>query len=376
MVNQMGPAELTQNTSLPKLDVIYFYLTNDCNLRCRHCWISPKYSDSTVSSSSLSFELYCSIIKEAKPLGLSTVKLTGGEPLLHPRILDILDFTRSEDISLSIETNGVLCSKEIASKIANSKTPFVSVSLDGINAETHEWVRGVKGCFDDTITGIKNLVNAGVNAQIIMSVMKYNCDQMESMVRLAESLGVGSIKFNVVQPTSRGEQLFKSGDALSIEELIKIGHWVENNLSSSKVKISYGHPLSFRPLGNMFGHNGNGCGICRIKSIIGVLSDGSYALCGIGKSVPELVFGNAQNDKLGNIWADSNVLKEIREFLPSHLEGVCSNCVMKNICLGSCIAQNYYLKKSLWAPNWYCEEAYNKGLFPVQRLFHNQLTLK
>jgi SynChlorMet cassette radical SAM/SPASM protein ScmF len=319
----------------------------------------------------LPFELYCSIIKEAKPLGLSTVKLTGGEPLLHPQIIDIIDFTRREGLSLSIETNGVLCTKEIASNIAFAKNPFVCVSLDGVNAETHEWVRGVKGCFDDALTGIKNLINAGVKTQIIMAIMKHNSDQMEPMVRLAESLGVGSVKFNIVQPTSRGEQLFKSGDTLSIEELINIGDWVENNLSSSKVKISYGHPLSFRPLGNMFGHHGSGCGICRIKNIIGVLSDGSYALCCIGKTIPELIFGNARNDKLDRIWANSPILKELRDYLPSHLEGVCSECAMKNICLGSCIAQNYYLTKSLWAPHWYCEEAYKKGLFPVKRLFND-----
>jgi hypothetical protein len=36
--------------------------------------------------------------------------------------------------------------------------------------------------------------------------------------------------------------------------------------------------------------------------------------------------------------------------------------------LGSCIAQNYYRGKSIWAPYWYCEQARNQGLFPETRI--------
>lgn len=352
-----------------KLNVIYFYLTDDCNLRCRHCWISPKYSSGNVSCSSLPFELYCSIIKEAKQLGLSSVKLTGGEPLLHPNINDIIDFTTSEGIRLTIETNGVLCTKELAHKIAQGKLPFVSVSLDGIDAETHEWVRGVNGCYDAAITGIINLVEAGLRPQIIMTIMRHNMGQMEAMVKLAESLGAGSVKFNVVQPTARGKIMHERDETPSIEDLISIGEWVENVLShSTKLKIHFGHPMAFRPLGNMFGEKGSGCGVCGIKGIIGVLPDGSYAMCGIGESIPELIFGNASKDKLEAVWQNSSIIKELHECLPSSLQGICSKCLMKEVCLGSCIAQNYYRSKSLWAPFWYCEEANNKGLFPRTRL--------
>jgi hypothetical protein len=41
---------------------------------------------------------------------------------------------------------------------------------------------------------------------------------------------------------------------------------------------------------------------------------------------------------------------------------------MKGRCLGSCIAQNYYTSKSLWAPYWYCAQARERGLFPETRV--------
>ena len=142
------------------LNQIYFYLTEGCNLRCLHCWIAPKFQDEGSPYPVLSLDLFKSIVEQAKPLGLSGLKLTGGEPLMHPEIGEILEYIRGEDLNLTMETNGVLCSPEIARQIRACKNPFVSVSLDGADAKTHEWVRGVRGCFESALEGIKHLVNA------------------------------------------------------------------------------------------------------------------------------------------------------------------------------------------------------------------------
>ena len=351
------------------LSQIYFYLTEGCNLRCRHCWIAPKYQSESNSYPALDLDLFKSIIKQAKPLGLTGVKLTGGEPLLHPEIKEILEYIRTEELRLTVETNGVLCTPELARKIAACKDPFVSVSLDGADAETHEWVRGVEGSFQASLKGIRVLVNAGFKPQMIMTIMRHNRDQLEPIVRLAERLGAGSVKFNIVQPTARGKNLHESGEALNIEELVELGRRVEDTLSArANMSIYHSHPMAFRPLGKMFGANGDGCSVCGVLGILGVLADGSYALCGIGETVPDLVFGHGATDPLKDVWNNAPILLELREELPQGLKGVCSDCLMKGLCLGSCIAQNYYRSKSIWAPYWYCEEAHNRGLFPDTRI--------
>lgn len=351
------------------LNQIYFYLTEGCNLRCRHCWVAPKFQTEDRSYSILSVDLFKSIVEQAKPLGLSGLKLTGGEPLLHPEISEILEHVRREDLNISIETNGVLCTPEIARQIGEFQNPFVSVSLDGAYAETHEWVRGVSGCFEAALEGIGNLVTSGINPQVIMCIMRCNKDQMEPMVRLAESVGAESVKFNIIQPTARGEKLHESGDTLAIEELVELGSWVENSLSDSTLlPLYYDHPAAFRPMSKMFGDRGDGCSKCGILGILGVLANGSYALCGIGENVPELVFGHAEEDLLEEIWKDTDILNELRSGLTDLLEGICADCLMKDLCLGSCIAQNFYRSKRLWTPFWYCEEARKVGFFPNTRI--------
>ena len=348
---------------------IYFYLTEGCNLRCRHCWLQPKYQTTGHTYPALSLDLFGSIIEQAKPLGLSGVKLTGGEPLLHPRIHEMLGVVRDEGLRLTVETNGVLCTPELAEKMRSCKKAFVSVSLDGADAETHEWVRGVKGCFEAALNGVRTLVNAGLRPQIIMTVMRRNKDHMEAVVRLAESLGAGSVKFNIVQPIARGEKMHETRDTLTIEELVELGEWVENTLSvSADLRIFHSHPLAFRPLSRAYGDRASGCGICGILGIIGVLADGSYALCGIGETVPDLVFGQADRDRLEDIWENTAVLNELRAGLPGRVSGICADCLMQGTCLGNCIALNYSNGGNLWAPFWYCERARKAGLFPEARM--------
>jgi len=362
-------SEKSEDRTYP-LNQIYFYLTEGCNLRCRHCWIAPKYQSEGNSYPALDLDLFKSIIEQAKPLGLTGVKLTGGEPLLHPQIFEILEVIRKEDLSLNVETNGVLCTPELAGKMVACKNPFVSVSLDGADAETHEWVRGVAGCFEAALKGIQNLAKVGLRPQVIMTIMRHNKNQMESLVRFAESSGAGSVKFNILQPTVRGERMHFTGEALTIEELVDLGKWVENTLSAATdLNLIYDHPIAFRPLGKMFGNNGDGCGFCGILGILGVLANGAYALCGIGETIPDLVFGYAAKEPLENIWNNVPVLVELREGLPRRLKGICGNCLVKGMCLGSCVAQNYYRSKDIWAPFWFCQEAYKIGLFPETRVF-------
>ena len=134
------------------------------------------------------------------------------------------------------------------------------------------------------------------------------------------------------------------------------------------MRLYYDHPLAFRPLGKMFGDSGDGCGVCGILGILGVLADGSYSLCGIGETVPDLIFGHAETDRLEAVWTETPMLLELRNGLPKRLEGICGDCLMKGVCLGSCIAQNYYSRKNLWKSFWYCEQAHGKGLFPKTRM--------
>lgn len=359
-------SEETGQSALPRLNLLYFYLTEGCNLACRHCWLAPRLDTVGTRYPSLPVELFETAIREARPLGLSGVKLTGGEPLLHPHFKRLLEIVRREELGLTIETNGLLCTEETAAEIARSPRPFVSVSLDGTDAETHEWVRGVPGSFAGARRAVSHLVNAGLRPQIIFTVMNRNAGQVDAIVAMAEELGAGSVKFNVVQPTARGERLHERQQTLSIAELVELGRYVERELAPrTRLRLFFDHPQAFRAMSRIA--RGDGRGACGILGILGVLATGHYALCGIGEQVPDLVFGEVGKDSLAVVWRDHSVLKALRQGLPERLGGICSDCLMKERCLGACVAQNYYGASDLWAPFWFCEQAEKAGLFPASR---------
>ncbi|MCD4686121.1 MAG: radical SAM protein, partial [Anaerolineae bacterium] len=130
----------------PPLVSFYIYLTGGCNLACKHCWIAPSFQPDGGTGGHLPFELFELAIEEALPLGLQNIMLTGGEPTLHPDFERMVDHIAEQGVGLTIETNGILLTKRLAERIKEVPTfGFISVSLDGADAETHDAFRGVDG---------------------------------------------------------------------------------------------------------------------------------------------------------------------------------------------------------------------------------------
>ncbi len=352
--------------TIPPLTTYYMYISGGCNLACRHCWISPTFEKDGGRGECLDFNLYKIAVDEGIPLGLKQIKFTGGEPLLHPDFVKMTDYATERGIRTWMETNGTLLTSEIASYLKNKTSlNFISVSLDGAIASTNDSFRNVKGSFDRALRGIEFLVKAGYKPQIIMSLFKENFKEIEAMVKMAIAAGCGSLKFNIIQSSGRGEKLLKDKKVLSIHDLIDLGHWIENDLQKKySIPLFFSWPMAFHSIRRLHADKGANCGLF---TILGILSSGEIALCGIGTQEKNLIYGQLGKDKIGDIWKNNLGLKKMRKVIPNNLEGICGQCVFKNRCFGTCIAQNYHLEKRLTASFWFCRDADHQGLFPKNK---------
>jgi len=348
------------------LNSVYLYMTSGCNLKCSHCWLNPTYARTTDETEGITVDDVKKIIAEGKPLGLSNMKLTGGEPFLNGSVFEIIEVISSAGLTMDIETNGVLIDDEAAAFLKNHSFTTISVSIDGSTPDYHDAFRGVKGSWDDAVAGTSRLIEAGLNVQIIMSLLEDNAGDIENVVSMAKRLGANSVKFNPVTAMGRGERLTERGKTLSVAKLIDLLPWVEQELAQRySITTFFSMPNAFKKIHDFF--NGNNAQ-CHIFNIIGVIATGDVSICGIGKEEPELVIGNIRKDNLADLWENSVVLNDLRRVVPRELKGVCGKCILKGLCLGACRAHAFVLTRDLTAPDRICQEAYDLGLFPETRI--------
>jgi SynChlorMet cassette radical SAM/SPASM protein ScmF len=357
---------------VPALQAFYLYMSNTCNLRCRHCWITPGFGDGKETPGDfVDVEALRKAVVEAKPLGLGAVKLTGGEPMLHPRFMEIADMLTAEGMSMDMETNGTLLTAETAHHLKEkTNVRFISISLDGSDARSHDSFRGVPGAFDAALRGLDHLVNAGYkNCQVIMSVHRGNRHQVEEVIALAAAHGASSVKFNPVTRTGRAEAMEKSGEVLDFDEHLAFARYVWTELRpKASVTVILNMPpalTSMRDLLRTHGRPGD-CGVLRI---LGVLGNGDIALCGIGRTCPELVYGKLGRDSIRDIWLTNPTILHLRRSLADvdRLPNPCAKCLFVRTCRTGCVANNYTECGSLIAPTWLCAEADRRGVFPRKR---------
>ncbi|MBN1832485.1 MAG: radical SAM protein [Deltaproteobacteria bacterium] len=352
-----------QSPSYPLVS-LYLYLSDQCNLSCRHCWISPGYSENATHG--IPLEDLKNTILEAKTIGLQSVKLTGGEPLLYRDFNALLTFLAGEGIAVIIESNGTLFEHRILETLRLCQVDQIAVSLDAATKEIHDEMRGVRGSFDRTLQGLKLLSEYGFDFQIIMTLQRRNSQEIQGLVSLAKELGAGSLKINHLVPCGRGEQIFRNRENLSADELILLYQTVERERSShGDLDVIFDLPVALRSIEDI---KRRGIIECRILNILGILANGAFSICGIGQTMDELRMGNLYQDSIVEIWQNHRILMDLRDSLPRQLKGVCGNCLFRFQCLGACRANAYALNKDLYAPYFLCQESYESGRFPVSRI--------
>jgi MoaA/NifB/PqqE/SkfB family radical SAM enzyme len=134
-------------------------ITNVCNLRCVHCYYSKFIKLPDYHPNMLPWNIWEKICMESSHWpGVVLNFGTDGEPLLHPRFLDMLRLARKYSISpINITTNGILMNNKFKEAvIKESLVDIMNISIDACTPETYKKIRG--GNFNKLIRNVKNLI--------------------------------------------------------------------------------------------------------------------------------------------------------------------------------------------------------------------------
>jgi MoaA/NifB/PqqE/SkfB family radical SAM enzyme len=184
-----------------------------CNIACRHCFIScgPKVDTHRM----MTVEQVEAALDEGVAAGMRSVWYTGGEPLLHPALLELVDLALAR-APLGILTNGMAIDLPLARALAERfrDAPYnleIRVSLDGHDAATNDRVRG-EGVFDATCAGIAALAAHGVEPVVAVALVDgaATADQ-QRFSELLRSLGVTRPRVRWIPPFRIGREATRRG---------------------------------------------------------------------------------------------------------------------------------------------------------------------
>lgn len=128
--------------------------TNRCNLFCKSCW----QREFDINYDELPTKRFVEVIKEAADLGVKEIRIPGaGEPFTKKDLIEILKEIKKYKISGMIITNGVLLNKEVLKTLIKIKWDCVTISIDGTDSKTHDFLRGVSGTFEKVKKNLSEL---------------------------------------------------------------------------------------------------------------------------------------------------------------------------------------------------------------------------
>jgi MoaA/NifB/PqqE/SkfB family radical SAM enzyme len=194
-----------------------------CNMACRHC-SARVYLKS--GRPALTYEEITGLIDQFQDLGGASFILSGGEPLLHPRVLDIVGHVDKSKCVAAMFTNGTRL-KEMAGELKSAGLFGTLVSIDSADPAHHDRLRGFDGAFKQALAGVERLLADGMLVGLSTYVSRQGLEgrAFESMVELGASVGVHQLFVFDAVPTGalidRQEVVLGPDGRARLKELIK-----------------------------------------------------------------------------------------------------------------------------------------------------------
>lgn len=317
-IYQYNPWEYTPSGEKGELLYLSVAVTTTCNFRCSFC------SKAGQEPLHLDSKLLYSVLQEAIELGLTKVEFTGGEPLLYPGILDLIEDLRGQGITTLLVTNGSTICQSTAERLARAEA-MVAVSLSTLNAQKFDDLTGTKSQFPRVLNAVHLLRRAGFgNKRVpLLAVQSVaSRETVDEIPALQEWAEVRGCLFILNRPIPVG--------AMDMSSLISPEVLKELLGPQARVPFSLDSPCNRLSVGCYIG------------------SDAIIRPC----PCIDIHAGSLYEETLTSIWENSPVMIENRD-IHARLQGNCRLCEENTRCYG-CRGMAYAVFGDITAPDPGC----------------------
>ncbi len=309
-----------------------------CNFNCVYCYVKNNQSYKT----ELSREEIRDVINQARDLGVRKIIILGGEPMLYPHIMEMVQFMKNRGLEIELFTNGVNITPSTAQVLAENGVVVV-LKLNTFDEKLQDMLSGKKGAYKQIQEAFKNLKQAGYPARQPMGIGTIICRQnIDELAKMWEWLRDQNITpyFEMITPQEKA----KDHDFLEVE-VQRIQELFYQIADIDRKKYGY----HWDPQPPLVG------GKCLRHQFSCTVSSRGYVLPCIGITIP---IGNIREKKLEDIISDSEVIQDLRNYKQT-IKGPCSKCMKLNECYG-CRGAAYQLTGDYLASDPLCWKNSNK----------------
>ena len=341
----------TKSDPKPILENITINITNKCNLRCKHCYISEYNKENNFPVSS--FKNFVNTAKNYKYLSTNlNFAILGGEPLLEKeKLYEIAKFGKNIGSEVIVSTNGQLINSEFARRAKEHKL-VVQVSIEGSNEIVNDFIRG-NGTFQKAEKGVKELVKYGVYTIISMVVHEFNFQDIEKFYFFGRSLRVDEVRCIPLKIMGRGKLNFNP--ILKKDLLLDIHNLIKKHPESKRYfkRDYYTIMKTMCANSNQTLYCGTGS-----KTLL-IDANGDVYPCP-NHCLPEFNCGNITKKSFEEIWLKSPILKKVRStYNINKINNDCNNCIVKYWCTGGCRGEAYENSRIMTSKAIGCEDIRN-----------------
>lgn len=337
-------------------NVLVIATTNGCNIACPMCYAmaSRKSSDEMTTDEIRGIVDQAARMPWEKGNGVSRIALTGGELFTRSDAINLVEYVHSRGFSVQVNTNATLLTRDHISRLAALPRLKMSISIDGSQPRTHKMIRGI-GNFKVTTDTVRALCASGVFIAINMFVHAGNIKEIKSTMLLAHSLGATGFNCLNMMNVGRGNTK-KTKELLIGVPLADYYRAVFNAIRDDPrlQKLMANSMFANQIMGIAGGVKSHSCGIGTNRAVY-VKPDGSLYPCADTALLP-FRLGNLRTEKLGDIWENSPLLKELRALNIDTNNPRCAKCDVRYQCAGNCRGENYQTTGSLTKPHFKCRE--------------------
>ncbi len=318
--------------------LVYWEMTQACALACRHCRAEAALLRHPLE---LDHEESKQLLRQIAAFGdpLPHLILTGGDPLQRRDLFDLVDEANALGLSVSITPAATQAlTREVIAQLKAHGIQSLGLSLDGSTPERHEAVRGVRGCFDWTISAARYAAELGMPIQVNTLVSEETADDLPAVYELLNTLKLMRWSLFFLIAVGRGRVL----QEVSPERGEELMNWVYDLARGTPFALKTTEAPSYRRIAlDRMREEGlapeqiqrtsvyHGFGIRDGHGIMFVSNTGDIHPAGF---LP-LTVGNVRRDSVVETYRYSSVFRGLHE--PNQFMGKCGRCDYRVICGGS-----------------------------------------